>query len=263
MFHSLDKVTSLFIHVYPALCMTTITHHLPDALERYPALRDLKTNQLNVTETFVAAAISYFIWQGLYWRFVLIARRQKIEQGGRITSFTYMLNAKHGAIGRALSGVKPQYRESAFMAGQSVFTLVTMAPVPWIFSSSWFAGFYLLLLVSPSTCQSSLWLLIFLWADLDTRCRIFGCSLHEAPLGLWKACKLTNVRLQSRHGTAPRSTSTSTCKRKPRSCNKSWTNSETRRRPCAPAAAVLCTLKTHPPSPLRTVSLTARKTLAR
>lgn len=126
--------------------MTTITHHLPDALERYPALRGLR-DRLNLTETFTAAAISYFIWQGLYWRFVLIARRQQIEQGGRITSFTYMLNAKHGPIGRALSGIKPQYRESAFMVGQSVFTLVTMAPVPWIYSSTWFAGFYLLLYV--------------------------------------------------------------------------------------------------------------------
>lgn len=143
-FHSLDKVTSLFIHVYPAMTMMIIVHHLPNRTDSYPALKSLD-HHLNIWETFLSASVVYLIWQGLYWRFVLIARKAKIEHGGRITSFTYMLNAKHGAIGKALSGIKPEHRETAFMIGQFVFTVVTMAPAPWVFSSTWFAGFYLTL----------------------------------------------------------------------------------------------------------------------
>ena len=76
------------------------------------------------------------IWQILYWKvrttlaifpysisnplhqFVLVDRRQKIESGERTTSFSFLLNDKRGAIGRSLSSVPQQYRESAFMFGQ-------------------------------------------------------------------------------------------------------------------------------------------------
>jgi hypothetical protein len=30
-------------------------------------------------------------WQGCYWYFIIIARRQKIEKMGRITSFTWLV----------------------------------------------------------------------------------------------------------------------------------------------------------------------------
>lgn len=58
------------------------------------------------------------IWQLLYWKFVLIDRRKKIESGQRTTSFSFLLNDKRGVIGRALSSVPQQYREVSFMFGQ-------------------------------------------------------------------------------------------------------------------------------------------------
>lgn len=51
-------------------------------------------------------------------QFVLINRRKKIESGQRTTSFSYLLNDKRGAIGRALASVPMQYREVSFMFGQ-------------------------------------------------------------------------------------------------------------------------------------------------
>jgi hypothetical protein len=66
----------------------------------------------------LTAVGSDMVWQSLYWKFVLIDRRKKIESGLRTTSFSFLLNDKRGVIGRMLSSVKPQYRESSFMAGQ-------------------------------------------------------------------------------------------------------------------------------------------------
>lgn len=51
-------------------------------------------------------------------QFVLIDRRKKIESGQRTTSFSFLLNDKRGAIGRALGTLPMQYREAAFMFGQ-------------------------------------------------------------------------------------------------------------------------------------------------
>lgn len=58
------------------------------------------------------------IWQALYWKFVLVDRRTKIESGQRTTSFSFLLNDKRGAIGRWLSAVPAERREATFMFGQ-------------------------------------------------------------------------------------------------------------------------------------------------
>jgi hypothetical protein len=52
------------------------------------------------------------------YQFLLVDRRAKIESGQRTTSFSFLLNDKHSAIGRMLSSVPRQYREASFMAGQ-------------------------------------------------------------------------------------------------------------------------------------------------
>jgi hypothetical protein len=57
-------------------------------------------------------------WQLLYWKFVLVDRRAKIDSGQRTTSFSYLLNDKRGFIGKSLSSIPPKYRESFFIGGQ-------------------------------------------------------------------------------------------------------------------------------------------------
>jgi hypothetical protein len=58
------------------------------------------------------------IWQALYWKFVLVDRRTKIESGQRTTSFSFLLNDKRGVIGRWLSAIPAGRREATFMFGQ-------------------------------------------------------------------------------------------------------------------------------------------------
>ncbi|GHJ85090.1 hypothetical protein NliqN6_1492 [Naganishia liquefaciens] len=125
-FHSIDKVTSLFIHMYPPLVLIIVKHFYRGREERYPAV--MKTSEFTWANMILFSVVPYVIWQGLYWKFVIHDRREKIESGQRQTSFRYMLNDKHGPIGKALKGIPPAYREASFMGGQLVYSIICMLP---------------------------------------------------------------------------------------------------------------------------------------
>ncbi|KDR68975.1 hypothetical protein GALMADRAFT_282846 [Galerina marginata CBS 339.88] len=144
-FHDRDKVTTLFIHIYPPFSFTVIRHFYPNAEERFPALAAVP--QLNPWRALLLSSVLYAIWQLLYWKFVFVNRRAKIESGQRTTSLTYLLNDKRGAIGRALAAIPPGRREASFMGGQFVYAMLTELPVVFFFydSAAWSAGFLLLI----------------------------------------------------------------------------------------------------------------------
>ncbi len=91
------------------------------------------------------------IWQLLYWKFVLINRRKKIESGQRTTSFSFLLNDKRGVIGRTLSSVPPAYREASFMAGQLAYSIITELPAVFLlYDSPFWSAIFLLFIFSVS-----------------------------------------------------------------------------------------------------------------
>lgn len=148
-FHSVEKVTSLFIHIYPALVFTVIRHFYPNAPERFPALKELDT--ISVTKTLTICSTIYIVWQTMYYRFVIIARAQKISKEGRPTSFTYLLNSKTGLISKLLRSVRPAWRANGFMIAQYIYTIVTMLPaLLWFYQSKVLSGIFLWLMFSVS-----------------------------------------------------------------------------------------------------------------
>jgi len=93
----------------------------------------------------------YLIWQGLYIKFILVDRREKIEAGQRTTSYSWLLNDKRGVIGRWLSNVKPENRPIAFQLGQFVYSLVTQLPAVYLlYDSPLWSGLFLLFIFSVS-----------------------------------------------------------------------------------------------------------------
>ncbi|KAJ3479336.1 hypothetical protein NLI96_g9123 [Meripilus lineatus] len=148
-FHDSDKVTSLFIHIYAPLTFTVIRHFYPGAEERFPALTEVP--HLNPFRALLLSGILYCIWQLLYWKFVLINRRTKIESGQRTTSFSFLLNDKRGVIGRTLASVPTQYREASFMFGQLVYSVLTELPAVFLlYDSSFWSGAFLIFIFSVS-----------------------------------------------------------------------------------------------------------------
>lgn len=57
-------------------------------------------------------------WQALYWKFLLVDRRTKIQSGERATSMTFLYKAKRGWIGKLLVATPEKWREPGFMLGQ-------------------------------------------------------------------------------------------------------------------------------------------------
>jgi len=144
-FHDHDKVTSLFIHIYPPLTFTVIRHFYPNAEVRFPALKQVP--HLEPIRALVLSSIIYSIWQLLYWKFVLINRRTKVESGQRMTSFYYLLNDKRGVIGKALAAIPPSYREVSFMVGQLIYSILTELPAVFLLYGSplWSEAFMFLI----------------------------------------------------------------------------------------------------------------------
>src|SRR5258708_23753393 len=93
-------MVSMFIHIYPPLVFSTIRHfgrgRIPDS--RFPAVHKLVHMQPMralvfssifceslVYSLFVRGTDRYraidILWQGLYWKFLLVDRREKIASG--------------------------------------------------------------------------------------------------------------------------------------------------------------------------------------
>ncbi|CAH7672705.1 hypothetical protein BY996DRAFT_4577767 [Phakopsora pachyrhizi] len=174
-FHSVEKMTSLFIHIYPALVFTVIRHYYPHSSERYPALLELQSN-LSLQRTLIICSTIYFIWQLLYYRYVIVARANKILDLGRPTSFTYMLNSKTGLISKLLRKVRPDRRVKCFMISQYFYTIFTMLPsLIWFYRSKTLSGVFLWLMFSVSV-----------WNGASFYVEVFGRRFEKEMNGLKK-----------------------------------------------------------------------------
>ncbi|KAF5363607.1 hypothetical protein D9756_000579 [Leucocoprinus leucothites] len=137
-FHDQDKVTSLFVHIYPP-------HFYPGASIRFPALAQIP--YLDPVRALILSGGIYCSWQLLYWKFVLVDRRAKIVSGQRTTSFSWLLNDKRGFIGQSLASIPAQYREIFFFIGQAFYAILTEIPAVFLLykSSMWSDAFLLLI----------------------------------------------------------------------------------------------------------------------
>lgn len=72
-FHSMDKVTSLFIHIMPPVLLHTLVHLVPLEWqqEHFPAIG--KVPKLDITTTIGWASVPYLVWQVLYHLFITVS----------------------------------------------------------------------------------------------------------------------------------------------------------------------------------------------
>ncbi|CAF3865740.1 unnamed protein product, partial [Rotaria sp. Silwood1] len=102
-FHSVDNVTSIFIHMYPSITMCTVRWLLPVdfQIKHYPAIAEIGST-LPVGASIFYTIIFYLIWQILYYTFIVYGRRQKVASGSRLTSYTWLLTDKHSFVSRLI-----------------------------------------------------------------------------------------------------------------------------------------------------------------
>lgn len=137
-FHSFDKMTSIFIHMYPLLTMFTIRWLLPVEIQhqRYPAIGDIGP-KLPVGTSIFYTVIFYVIWQTLYYVFIVYGRREKVQSGSRVTSYTWLLSDKKGFVAHLVeklglggpNGEISIYKILFFFLLQFAYMLLSILPV--------------------------------------------------------------------------------------------------------------------------------------
>ncbi|KAI9675110.1 MAG: hypothetical protein M1817_001518 [Caeruleum heppii] len=137
-FHSLDKVTSLFIHIMPPVTLHCLVHLLSAQVQeaRYPAIYAIKYSLPTDKEHYTLwammlwATVPYALWQLSYHFIITVRRREKIA-AGRPTSFTWLRRSYSKTwIGRFVLWLPAILQEPAFMLIQYSYAVITMLPCP-------------------------------------------------------------------------------------------------------------------------------------
>ncbi|MCJ1353466.1 MAG: hypothetical protein MMC33_003452 [Icmadophila ericetorum] len=157
-FHSLDKITSLFIHIMPPVTLHCLVHLTPIEMQkaRFPAIYAIRYSDPASPEHYsllammVWATVPYAVWQLSYHFLITVRRREKIA-AGRPTSFTW-LRKSYGKswIGKVVVGLPDPLQEPAFMLVQYIYALGTMTPCPLWFWYRWPSATFLLALFAWS-----------------------------------------------------------------------------------------------------------------
>lgn len=150
-FHSLDKVTSLFIHVMPPVTLHCLVHLTPASLQqsRFPAVYNILNSSADSPAHYSLlgmigwASLPYACWQLSYHFFITVRRAEKIA-AGRPTSFTWLRRSYSKTwIGRFVLSLPDALQEFAFMCIQYFYALLTILPCPLWFWYRWLSAAFL------------------------------------------------------------------------------------------------------------------------
>ncbi|SSD59946.1 uncharacterized protein SCODWIG_01707 [Saccharomycodes ludwigii] len=152
--HSVDKVTSCFIHIMPPLTIHVITHVLDDTdfqRERFPAVYLSKANITNnggwpLKTNIFYTSLYYLLWQCSYHYFITIRQSTKIQSGERMTSFEYLTKHtfKNTPILSTLLDLPDPYPMLLYILFQYLYQLITMSLCGIWFADSHAASIFLL-----------------------------------------------------------------------------------------------------------------------
>ncbi|PPJ52605.1 hypothetical protein CBER1_11049 [Cercospora berteroae] len=155
-FHSLDKVTSLFIHIMPCATLHVLVHCIPQELQlqRFPAIHTIKYSTSDAPEHYtlkdmiIWATLPYAIWQLSYHFLITVRKRAKIA-AGRPTSFTWLRKSYKGNfLGKFVLSFPESLQETVFMFIQYSYALLTMLPCPFWFWYRWASASFMMLVFS-------------------------------------------------------------------------------------------------------------------
>lgn len=158
-FHSLDKLTSLTIHMSPAIVTSLLRHHIvtDNRASKYVTADVHQGFLMQVYHQFWVPVAFYCLWQTLYFVKVQVFDKAKIERRNRsaeplkyITSYTE-LKKRPGPMQKIITSVPKQFRPFMFGVVQLGFTMLTMLPVLVLWHLKYLNLAWLVFLLSWST----------------------------------------------------------------------------------------------------------------
>ncbi|KAF1913676.1 hypothetical protein BDU57DRAFT_558662 [Ampelomyces quisqualis] len=150
-FHSMDKVVSLFIHIMPCVTLHCLVHLISPELQRekYPAIYNIRhsdptsPHHYSLPQMMLWATLPYAVWQ-LSYHFLITVRRREAIKAGRPTSFTWLRKSYAKTwIGKIVLSLPEFLQELAFMVIQYLYAVLTMLPCPIWFWYRWGSGLFL------------------------------------------------------------------------------------------------------------------------
>jgi hypothetical protein len=151
-FHSMDKVVSLFIHIMPPVTLHCIVHLTSkEALaERFPGAYSIKYSSpdspvhYSLLSMVFFASVFYAAWQCFYHFFISVRRAEKIA-AGRPTSFTWLRKSYAKTwLGKFVLNRSESLQEPTFMLIQYLYAVLTILPCPVWFWYRWPSAIFLL-----------------------------------------------------------------------------------------------------------------------
>ncbi|KAL7460468.1 hypothetical protein ACHAXS_000920 [Conticribra weissflogii] len=145
-FHSMDKMTSMFIHVLPPLvtfCHRWEDHLLKKQFPFYEAFEDSWT--ANIVDFWLNPFCYYVLWQIIYLFKTEIISKRKLRYNTEImTSLRWLTRKPDSTSYKVLSVFGERNQLPTFVSIQAVYTMVTYLIVPLLWHSFWLHSVYLL-----------------------------------------------------------------------------------------------------------------------
>jgi hypothetical protein len=142
-FHSIDKITSTFIHVLPGVIMYVITHQLPYDYKVKRFNGSVKLANWDILSGIFHTSIYYFVWQLSYHYFITVRKAEKIKNG-KVTSFEYLRKAfAKKPIGRFVNSLPEPFPVVAFTFIQYGYQLITMSLCPFLYRYKHICSFFI------------------------------------------------------------------------------------------------------------------------
>ncbi|GMH35966.1 hypothetical protein BSKO_03834 [Bryopsis sp. KO-2023] len=153
-YHSLDKVTSLFLHYYPMLVSWTLRWH-PDA-DLVPATSGPDSNVEGAFDLVLQLVVIpfgvYMLWAVLYYLKIFVISSKRIQDRGYDTLYGYMMSNKKSAFSRFVLGYPKKWQPLVYMSTHALLVCVTM-----ILGVIWWKSFELHTLFMTTVILISVW----------------------------------------------------------------------------------------------------------
>eukprot|EP00571_Detonula_confervacea_P011085 CAMPEP_0172307706 /NCGR_PEP_ID=MMETSP1058-20130122/8500_1 /TAXON_ID=83371 /ORGANISM="Detonula confervacea, Strain CCMP 353" /LENGTH=428 /DNA_ID=CAMNT_0013019943 /DNA_START=20 /DNA_END=1306 /DNA_ORIENTATION=- len=144
-FHSMDKMTSMFIHILPPLVMFSRRWGDHLANKDFPFYEDMDGTISSNIKDFMWVPLCYYgVWQIGYLVKTEVISKNKLEYNtGIMTSLRWMTRKRSSTSYKLLSIFGEHNQLPTFVLIQAVYTLATFLIMPLLWHSFWLHAFYL------------------------------------------------------------------------------------------------------------------------
>lgn len=143
-FHSFDKMTSMFIHLLPSL--VTFCHRWAGHLANntYPIHENVDESITTILNNFWSVPFGYYIiWQMIYLiKTELLSKRKLAYNTEMMTSLRWLTKKKDSKSYKLFSVFGEHNQLPTFVGVQALYTAVTYLVIPFLWHSIWFHALY-------------------------------------------------------------------------------------------------------------------------